>query len=146
MQRTRPTSLLILLALLVGTASGCSLRYDADELPRKSDATDGHDSDASGDDPADASGVEPSDASPDQADAAPRPDAAMNPGSCGDVDEMCCEVSPRCGFGDPFIECNAETSMCENCGADGQQCCQTGDECQDTLLLGCLDGVCSRLL
>lgn len=142
MARFLPTSLA---SLLVCAALGCSLRYDADELPRRSDVTDGDDADASSVDPADASGVDPADAAPDRADAAPRPDAAVTPGSCGDVGEECCEVSPRCGFGDPFIECNGETSICEECGADGQACCETGDQCQDSLL-GCLLDICTPLL
>jgi hypothetical protein len=145
---SRLPTLLILTSVLLFTAPGCSLRYDADELPGKSDATDGvdDDADASGVDPADASGVQPADASPDQPDAAPEPDAAVNPGICGDEDEMCCENSPVCGWGDPFIECDEKTQTCLECGADGDPCCETGDECQDTLLLGCLGGICSSLL
>ena len=145
MPRPHPT-LLILTSVLLFTAPGCSLRYDADGLPSKSDATDGDDADASGGDPADASGVEPADASPDQPDAAPEPDAAVNPGICGDENEMCCENSPVCGWGDPFIECNDKTGMCEECGADGDFCCETGEQCQDPLLLGCVSGRCAVLL
>lgn len=154
--RTSPTMkrplplILFLSSLLVGTSLGCSLRYDADELPRKTDATDDggdDDADASDVDPGDASGVDPADASPDQPDAAPEPDATVTPGPCGDVGEMCCEDSPSCGFGDPFIECDEDTSMCEECGEQNGPCCETGDECQDLALFGCgLDGICSLLL
>lgn len=140
MSRSLPTLLLILTWLFLGTAPGCSLRYDADELPRKSDTADVDPPDASNLDPADASGVEPADASPDPADAAPRLDAAATPGDCGDDTEMCCTTDPACGFGDEFIECNEETSICEACGRLGESCCETGPPCKG--LLNCPLGLC----
>ncbi len=141
MPRPLPTLLLILTSVLFSTAPGCSLRYDADELPRRSDATDGGDDpDASGVDPADASGVEPADASPDRPDAAPRPDAAVTEGDCGDEDEMCCKTNPPCGFGNEFIECDEEDSTCKACGHLGEPCCETGAACEG--LLNCPLGLC----
>ena len=147
MPRPLPTLLLILTSVLFSTAPGCSLRYDADELPRKTDATDDGgdddaDPDASGVDPADASGGDPADASPDQPDASPdEPDAAP----CGDEGLACCASGPACGF-DPFIECNETSSMCEACGYADGPCCETGDECQNLTLFGCGgDGICTLL-
>ena len=118
-------------------APACSLRYDADELPSKSDDADtGSDADASdGEDPPDAA-ISVADAAVSVIDAAPLPDAAVTPGDCGDVDEMCCETDPICGFGNEFIECDEETSTCKSCGTVGEKCCETGPEC--TGGLGCV--------
>jgi hypothetical protein len=125
--------------LVCSLASACSVRYDPDELP--SGDGDGATSDASSDDDGiDAGdGVGGEDAAPD---ATPLPDAAQNPGNCGDLAEMCCETDPICGFGDEFIECNSENNTCEACGHTSEPCCNTGPRCAGAL--GCVKllGVC----
>lgn len=123
------------LCLGLSAALSCSLRYDPDELPNgQSDGAVVIDA-SDGDDLPDAASASP-DSGDNLPDAAPLPDAAQNPGDCGDLAEMCCETDPICGFGDEFIECNLENNMCEACGHLSQPCCQTGPECDGGL--GCV--------
>jgi hypothetical protein len=145
----RPSSILLtglLTGLLASLALGCSLRYDSDDLRpdgvgTESDAGDGGGQADSGAGGRDGGGAD-SGAPP--ADAAPQPDAAENPGACGDHEEMCCASEPRCGFGDPFVECFDGT--CLECGDLNEPCCLIGDECRDLLLSLCVGGECLPIL